>query len=290
MGGKVKFKQQTNKIYPDHAPIVALRMGLFLQKFSWDGWFTRDCITDGAIFAGSTYYLFNTTNFFSSRPYANDLDILMPIKDRKDIEDRVEDFSRGLFEITDMKRHGLNTSYQAKFNDDRFIRNNDLLFQIDFLFREFENIGESLRKRPTEFTKFANGVDSIDFYNGLSGAPHKILISSLTAATDEVYCWSNVYGLRTRVDDPPVYITDLDDTFIRLFNVKDVPVYYYSFHGLVHLIRKQLNEEQQRKVFEKFTKKCKEMGHESVFKNRSYCDWSIHLCYEGTPETSGQAV
>jgi hypothetical protein len=195
---------------------------------------------------------------YSAVPYVNrtvgDIDLILPYDTEKYVEEylRTKDIA--------YRRIGTQIHFIEPKNG----------IQVDLEFKEYFD------RLPSEFSRFSNSWSPNDVSQNIKGVFSKILLSSMTAATDEKYCFSVSHGLRMRFEEsdknPREYSNrDMETIFKALFiepmtkdssdtNYRFAIPYMRSFTTTFAWIYDKFETDTYTKVLAKFTKKLDEIS------------------------------
>jgi hypothetical protein len=237
----------------------------------------------GSTYAGSTKHFMDSTipheEFVKHKPTVGDIDLQVPEEHKDKLEDHLSPGSKyGNFTVVGTKKHGSQVSAIMKHEP------TGNHHQVDFEPVEYDKE----TNEPNALAKFSHSSHWDDTKNGIKGAFHKMLLSSVTAAHSqpgivedkkgnrevqqiEKHAFSVDKGLRERhkqIDSvggmsvhkeiapkDSVYDKDLSSIHNKLFGRpgtdEDIDK-IGSFSGLADHVRKHLSPEQHGKVVHKF--------------------------------------
>lgn len=204
-------------------------------------------------FAGSSFHLFNSIipdiEFLQYKPLLGDIDVQVPKEYASELFYHLSPGRIfGKYCVISVNRGGceIHVIFQHRNGD---------LHQIDFECVDYQS------DEPTPFCQFSHSSAWTDIKLGIKGAHHKQLLNAVAGETQK---FSAMYGVGYRSGDVS-WTSDLQEICYRLFSTKDAILpKLRSFCGTIELIKTHINEDTQKKIFDKFAadafKKDKEVS------------------------------
>jgi hypothetical protein len=262
-----------------------LEQGLYLWK--------PHVLSDGKIYSGSTKHLFDETideaKLKKHKPTFGDIDLMIDIE----LKDKFKNFAEH------KKSHTFEhlTLIGSKLSGEQVItlwhhKKFDINIQIDFEGVEFVN------NEPSEWAHFSHSSSFDDTVNGVKGVFHKFLMSSLMAPKKfdaieqlktkqkEIIASTHtlsIKGLREKYKvtgeqegkkvvvntESDNFVTDFVEIFKEVFgkdpSQSDVKK-FWSFKGIIDLIKKYMSEPEEEQVVESFIEKLFGEKAQSLYK------------------------
>jgi hypothetical protein len=259
--------------------------GLYLWKPS--------VLEEGKIFSGSARHLFNgeleTTKLTKHKSKFGDIDLMIDIELKPQFEEFINHHKFKHFEhFTVIGSKPTGDQVICLFKVD----NLNINIQVDFEGVEFKN------GKPSEWAHFSHSSPFEDMANGIKGAFHKLLLTSLMApkkveAIEQMKTKQkdiiasthvlSIKGMREKYkkinekDGKPVvvdtesedFITDFNEIFKEVFDktatetdIKKI----WSYKGLLELIKKYMDEYDRKKVIDSFTEKLFGEGAQLMYR------------------------
>lgn len=251
-------------------------------------------LKDGKVFSGSTKHFFDqrisAELFKKHKKTVGDIDTMVDVNLKSQVKDFLEahkDEEFGPLQLIGHKLSGDQTITLWK------LQPTDINIQIDLEFVEFQD------SKPTPWSEFSHSSSFSDMENGIKGAFHKILMTSLLGhtKTDSVLQLKtkekdikagthalSIKGLRKKYekigmkDGKPViketgskeFNTNFYEILKHAFDIdateEDVTD-FWSFIGILKLIKKHLQLEKRQKVLDEFVDRLFGEGAQGLYRD-----------------------